>query len=182
MRARVTADAVRAGRRPVPEQARGRARETGGEVLSPRANVAADVRRVPGTDERPQALRASHASTRESAHQPPKARRPGAPRACPSSAVLSGTGASSAALSGTGAVARSTRNPTTRVKCPPSPAFLRAHGQLRDIEAEVPSLAQPVPPDLVGEHDRHVSRVTYSSRGACARNNRVCSDLSASRV
>jgi hypothetical protein len=158
-------DAERAGRRPVPEQARGRARETGG-VLAPRGTAAAgderraktavagDVRRVP-SGEQPQALRASHASTRESAHQPEKARRPGAPRARPSSAALPGTGAS---------VARSTKNPTTRVKCPPSPAFLRAHGQLRDVEAAVPSSAQPAPSDLVGEHDRHVSPAALAAR------------------
>ena len=148
-------DAERAGRRPVPEQARGRARETGG-VLAPRAKAAAaaDVRRVP-SGERPKALRASHASTRESAHQPEKARRPGAPRARPSSTALPGTGAS---------VARSTKNPTTRVNCPPSPAFLRAHGQLRDVEAAVPSSAQPAPPDLVGEHDRHVSLASLAAR------------------
>jgi hypothetical protein len=144
-------DAERAGRRPVPEQARGRARETGALVLAPRW-AAEEVRRVPA-DERPQALRASHASTRESAHQPEKARRPGAPRARPSSTALPGTGA-----------ARSTKNPTTRVNCPPSPAFLRAHGQLRDVEAAVPSSAQPAPPDLVGEHDRHVSPAARAAR------------------
>ena len=144
-------DAERAGRRPVPEQARGRARETGALVLAPRW-AAEEVRRVP-SGERPKALRASHASTRESAHQPEKARRPGAPRARPSSTALPGTGA-----------ARSTKNPTTRVNCPPSPAFLRAHGQLRDVEAAVPSSAQPAPPDLVGEHDRHVSLASLAAR------------------
>lgn len=148
-------DAERAGRRPVPEQARGRARETGGVLAPPaKAAAAADVRRVP-SGERPKALRASHASTRESAHQPEKARRPGAPRARPSSAALPGTGAS---------VARSTKNPTTRVNCPPSPAFLRAHGQLRDVEAAVPSSAQPAPPDLVGEHDRSLAALAARVR------------------
>jgi hypothetical protein len=150
-------DAERAGRRPVPEQARGRARETGALVLAPRW-AAEEVRRVPA-DERPQALRASHASTRERAHQPEISPRPGAPRARPSSAALSGAG------TGLGAtVARSTKKPTTRVKCPPSPAFLRAHGQLRDVEVAVPSSAQPVPPDLVGEHDRHVSPAARAAR------------------
>jgi hypothetical protein len=157
---------------------RGCAHRKGEDAHAPRAATAAAAAAQRVSKRRPQAHEA-------------RPRPASGARADGRGAVSIGAAAPAAESSaGLGAAGARRAKTPSRVKGPPSPAFLRAHGQLRDDEPA----HEPAHPDSVGEHHRSpaapavacardaVHRARSCSRADARMHGPVSSDPSVSRA